>query len=62
MQPSIGGLIRFLKEELDEPSVEKQDVIELEEKILKALEFQICYVTPILFLERFLRIFGLDQK
>lgn len=40
--------------------VTKQDLINLEEQILLALEFQVHYAGPIPFLERYQRLIGLD--
>lgn len=39
-----------------------RDVVCMEERILLALEFDLQSVTPLLFLERFIRVFGLDQS
>ena len=61
VQPSFGLLIQYLEKE-HETTVDKQDMIDLEEKILRALDFSTCYVAPIAFLDRFLRIFGHDLK
>ena len=38
-----------------------KDLVNLEERIIKALEFELSWPTPLQFLERFQRIFGLDQ-
>ena len=38
-----------------------QDLVNLEEKILKALEFDLVWTSPLQFLERFQRLFSLDQ-
>ena len=40
--------------------VTKQQFIDLEERILRQLEFEVQSVTPVAFLERYLRIFGLN--
>lgn len=37
-----------------------EDLIRLEEKILKALKFDLHWTSPLNFLERFQRLFGLD--
>ena len=34
----------------------------MEEKILRAFDFSLCYVSALTFLERFLRVFGLDYE
>ena len=38
-----------------------KDLVILEERIIKALEFELNWTTPLHFLERFQRLFGLDQ-
>ena len=43
-------------------TVEKKKIIDLEEKILKALDFSLRIVTPIDFLDRFSRLLGIDQE
>jgi len=42
--------------------ISKTDLINLEEKIIKTLDFELHYICPIVFLERYQRIFGLDQE
>ena len=39
----------------------KQDLIDLEENILRQFDFSVHNVSPIPFLERFLRIYNIDQ-
>lgn len=38
-----------------------KDLVNLEEKIIKALEFELNWTSPLHFLERYQRLFGLDQ-
>lgn len=40
----------------------KQLLATLEERVLKELEFSMHYAGPIPFLERFMRLSGLDEK
>ena len=40
----------------------ERDLVCMEESILLALDFDLESVTPLLFLERFIRVFGLDQS
>ena len=40
----------------------KNVLMELEEKVLKELEFKMHYAGPIPFLERFMKFFGLDEN
>ena len=42
--------------------VTREDYIALEREILKLLEFSTTFDSPIVFLERYLRIFGFDEK
>ena len=42
--------------------LEPKDVHDQEIRILKSLQFQIRYPSPLLFIDRFQRIFGLDQE
>ena len=42
--------------------LEKQDLIDLEEGIIKMLDFSIRGVYSCHFLERYLRLFGIDGK
>ena len=49
-----------LLESQHQMTLEKQDIIDLEEKVLRALDFSMHHVSAIPFLERFLRIFGID--
>lgn len=37
-----------------------KDLVQLEEKIIKALEFDLIWTSPLHFLERYQRLFGLD--
>lgn len=40
--------------------VTNKDLVCLEEKIIKALEFDLNWISPLYFLERYQRLFGLD--
>lgn len=42
--------------------IAKQDLIDLEERIIKILDYELHYTCPIVFMERYQRIFGLDQE
>ena len=41
--------------------LKKQDLIDLEEDIIRELDFEMHSPYPVLFLERYQRIFGLDK-
>ena len=42
-------------------TVTKQELIDLEEQIIRMLDFDLHYTGPDFFLERFLRIYNLDK-
>ena len=42
--------------------LQKSDIFDLEEKIIKALDFSLRQSTSIDFLERYYRLFGIDTK
>lgn len=59
ISPSVNIMLRLLLEKHN-ILLSKRDVIDLEEHIIRVLDFQLRNVSPIDFLERFLRLFGLD--
>ena len=54
-------MLNLLPED-EQRRLSKQDLINLEEQILNALQFSIHYTGPILFLQRFQRVFSVDQE
>ena len=54
-------MITLLHEEHD-TLLDKKDLLNLEETIVKSLDFNLQHTSPIPFLERFLRIFNLDNS
>ena len=60
VSPSYKILIRTMND-LHKANVQKRDLLRLEEKILIALEFSCHHISPIPFLERYFRIFGIDN-
>ena len=42
-------------------TVTKEELIELEESIIRTLDFDLQYAGPLQFLERFQRVYNLDQ-
>ena len=58
--PSFNRMIALLHEEHD-TLLAKQDLLNMEETIIRSLDFNLQHTSPIPFLERFLRIFNLDQ-
>ena len=52
-------MIRLVKSEWNVTLV-KQDMIDLEEAIIKSLDYELHFISPVLFLERYLRIYNLD--
>ena len=59
--PSFGNMVGLLLVRHN-VRIEGRELIRMEERILLALEFDLQAVTPLLFLERFIRVFGLDQS
>lgn len=59
ISPSFNRMIALLPQ-TEQRRISKQDLINLEEQILLTLEFQIHYVGPIPFLERYQRLLSLD--
>ena len=59
--PSTIVLLHTLKER-HSIELQKCDVFNLEEKIIRALDFELRQSTPIDFLERYYRLFGIDTK
>lgn len=52
-------MIALLQEHHD-TILRKQDMKDLEEAVLRALDFSLQHASPLPFLERYLRVFGLD--
>ena len=59
--PSFNVLSTFMEQSSLRFSIQKKYFVRLENKVLNALEFDLTYISPLPFLERFLRIFNLDQ-
>ena len=43
-------------------NISKEELIDFEVSIVRALDWDLHYVTPLLFLERYQRLFGLDSR
>ena len=54
-------MVRLVKNKWD-VVVTRDELIELERDVIDKLDFELHYTGPLLFLERFLRIFSLDQS
>ena len=61
LQPSFNRLIKLLQQKHD-ISRPKQDLINMEEQIIRVLDFELRSVGSVTFLERYFRIFGIDQN
>lgn len=61
ISPSFSRMIRLVEDEWH-ISVEKKDLTLLEEQVIKTLDYELHYNCPIIFFERYQRIFGLDQE
>jgi len=59
ISPSFNRMIKLLPKS-QQLQVEKQDLIDLEEQIMKTLDFDFAYASPISFLERFQRLLSVD--
>ena len=58
--PSFNRLIKIVHDEWG-VQIFKQDLLDLEEDIIRELDFELHFPYPILFLERYQRIFGLEN-
>lgn len=52
-------MINLLHEQ-HQVKLEKQDLLDMEEEIVRTLDFSLRQISPINFLERYLRLFGID--
>ena len=59
--PSFTRMVRLVQENWN-LQIFKQDLIELEERIIKTLDFDLRFTSPIMFLERYQRIYGVDLR
>ena len=60
IHPSFDRMIDLAKE-IWEVEIQKADLLELEYKIITVLNFDFSYESPLVFLERFQRLYGLDR-
>lgn len=61
LKPSFALTVVLLPEGL-QSQVSKADFLDLESKMLVRLEFDLSFASPIVFLERYERLFGLDSE
>jgi len=61
MSPSISRMLELMDDKF-QIKLKKRNVLKLEELIIKSLDFSLQSVSPITFLERYLRLFGLDYS
>ena len=59
--PSFNVLSSFMEQSSLRFSIQKKYFIRLETKLVRALEFDMAFTSPLPFLERYLRIFDLDR-
>ena len=59
ISPSFTRMINILNEE-HKVLLKKQAVIDCEEEVIRTLDFSLRTISPVHFLERFLRLYGLD--
>ena len=60
IEPSFNRLIKTLKQ-VHGVDLKKKSLLDMEEQMIRVLDFNLRKASPILFLERFLRLFGLDK-
>lgn len=60
IQPSYNRMVRLVSNEWN-VTLNKRELIELEDDIIHQLDFDLHFTGPIPFLERFQRIYNLDQ-
>lgn len=58
ISPNYERMIRLLP--VYRTSITRQDLIDMEEKIIRAFDFDFNYASPISFLERYQRLLSLD--
>ena len=61
MSPSVTRMLALMDDKF-QIKLRRRNVLKLEELIIKTLDFNLQSVSPITFLERYLRLFGLDDK
>lgn len=61
ISPSFGRMVRLVLKEW-RVVMNVENLIDLEEQLLRSLDFDLVETTPIPFLDRYLRIFGLDTE
>ena len=60
IQPSIDSMVRMLNH-WDSRQVSKAELVKLEEHVLRTLDFDFGWTTPMHFIPRFERLFGLGR-
>lgn len=61
ISPSFNRMIRLVEDEWG-IKISKTELIDLEEKVIRTLDYSLHYTCPIVFLERYQRIFGVDEE
>ena len=61
IQPSFNRMVKLVAEQWD-VSLTRQDLLDLEESIIRTLDFDLRSVGPLLFLERYQRVFQLHKE
>ena len=61
ISPSSNRMVRLVEDEWN-IQIGKQELIDLEESIIKTLDYELHYTCPIVFLERYQRVFNLDME
>ena len=61
IQPSFNRMVRLIKTQYNFDT-SREELVQLEHMIITLLDWDLHIVTPIFFLERFQRIFGVDRE
>ena len=61
IQPSFNRMIRLVAKEWNFQTT-KEELVQLERDVIRLLDWELIIPGPLFFLERFQRIFGLDQE
>ena len=61
ISPSFKRMVRLVKKEWD-VTVDNKDLINLEEHMIRVLDFSMHNISPLPFFDRYCRIFGVDDE
>lgn len=61
ISPSFRRMIKLIKDEWG-VNLKKEDLFNLEEDIIRELDFNLQWTSPVIYLERYQRLFGIDNE